>query len=216
MSLAIDGKVDALERRRHADAAAAGARAAAAPPGPEEAAILGLGSGVTLGVGAHAIRSSAPICVEISPEVVEASHFFDAENHRALADPRTRLIVGDGRTHLLLTRDRYDVIVSEPSNPWMAGIASLFTREFFAGGARPARARRRALPVGAHLRHQHRATLQSIVATFAVGVSRRHDLAGRRRRRAAGGIERAARAAPGRAVAGWSVPAWRPTSRRWA
>ncbi len=103
--------------------------------------------------------------LEISPEVVDASQFFDAENHRALADPRTRLVVGDGRTHLMLGDETYDVIVSEPSNPWMAGIASLFTREFFEG------ARARLAPGGvlcqwAHTYDISNADLRSIVATF--------------------------------------------------
>ena len=62
---------------------------------------------------------------------MEASSFFESENHQALSDPRTHLIVGDGRSHLLLSTQQYDVIISEPSNPWIAGVASLFTREFF-------------------------------------------------------------------------------------
>ena len=78
---------------------------------------------------------------------------------------RTRLIVGDGRTHLMLGTETYDVIVSEPSNPWMAGIASLFTREFFEG------ARARLAPGGvlcqwAHTYDISNADLRSIVATF--------------------------------------------------
>ncbi len=103
--------------------------------------------------------------LEISPEVVDGSRFFEAENHRALADPRTKLVVGDGRTHLMLGRQAYDVIVSEPSNPWMAGIASLFTREFFEG------ARDRLAPGGvlcqwAHTYDISNRDLKSIVATF--------------------------------------------------
>ena len=75
------------------------------------------------------------------------------------------LIVGDGRSHLLLTRRHYDVIVSEPSNPWMAGVASLFTREFFEA------ARARLRPGGllcqwAHTYDISQADLQSIVRTF--------------------------------------------------
>jgi len=134
-------------------------------PNPKTLAILGLGSGVTLGSAlTHPVERAD--LLEISPQVVEAARFFDDENHRALADPRTRLIVGDGRTHLLLTRDRYDVIVSEPSNPWMAGIASLFTREFFQA------ARDRLAPGGvlcqwAHTYDISTSDLQSIVATFA-------------------------------------------------
>ena len=49
-----------------------------------------------------------------------------------LSDPRTQLIIQDARAHLQLTDQSYDVIISEPSNPWMAGLAALFTRDFFA------------------------------------------------------------------------------------
>jgi hypothetical protein len=77
-----------------------------------------------------------------------------------------RLLIGDGRSHLLLTSRRYDVIISEPSNPWMAGVAALFTREFFAA------ARARLAPGGilcqwAHTYEISAADLKSIVATFA-------------------------------------------------
>jgi spermidine synthase len=48
-----------------------------------------------------------------------------------LSDPKTDLIIQDGRAHLQLTDRTYDIIISEPSNPWMAGLASLFTQEFF-------------------------------------------------------------------------------------
>src|SRR5205823_2577097 len=75
-------------------------------------------------------------------------------------------IVGDGRSHLLLTRHQYDVIVSEPSNPWMAGVAALFTREFFEA------ARARLQPDGvlcqwAHTYDISNRDLRSIVRTFA-------------------------------------------------
>ena len=133
-------------------------------PDPKRVAILGLGSGVTLGSAlTHPIERADVL--EISPEVVDAARYFDAENHQATLDPRTRVIVGDGRTHLLLTRERYDVIVSEPSNPWMAGIASLFTREFF----QAARARLRPGGVLCQWAHTYDIStddLQSIVATF--------------------------------------------------
>jgi spermidine synthase len=133
-------------------------------PAPRRAAILGLGSGVTLGSAlTHDLEQA--VVLEISPEVVDASRFFNRVNHRPLADPRTRLIVGDGRSHLLLAGETYDVIVSEPSNPWMAGIASLFTREFFEI------AKARLAPGGvlcqwAHTYDISDADLRSIVATF--------------------------------------------------
>jgi spermidine synthase len=163
-SLAIDGKVDASNAGDMLTQRLLAHMPLLLHPNPKRAAILGLGSGVTLGSAlTHPLEQATVL--EISREVVEASRFFEAENHAALADPRTRLIVGDGRTHLMLGSESYDVIVSEPSNPWMAGIASLFTREFFEG------ARARLAPGGvlcqwAHTYDISNRDLRSIVATF--------------------------------------------------
>jgi hypothetical protein len=63
--------------------------------------------------------------------VVKATELFSILSGRALEDPRTRLLVADGRTHLWHSADRYDVIVSQPTNPWIAGVGDLFTREHF-------------------------------------------------------------------------------------
>ena len=73
--------------------------------------------------------------------------------------------MGDGRSHLSLSSRQYDVIISEPSNPWMAGVAALFTREFFTA------VRSRLAPGGiicqwAHTYDITDADLRSIVATF--------------------------------------------------
>ena len=69
--------------------------------------------------------------LELSREVVEASRFFLPENRGVLLDPRTRLIHADARNYLHTTDELYDVIVAEPSNPWISGVSNLFTREFF-------------------------------------------------------------------------------------
>jgi len=99
-------------------------------PRPDEVLVIGLGSGVTLGSTlAHPVRRVD--CAELESAVVEGSRFFDAESGAPLRDPRVRLVVDDARNHLLLTGRRYDVIISEPSNPWVAGASSLFTRDFF-------------------------------------------------------------------------------------
>lgn len=163
-SLSIDGKVDASDAADMLTQRLLAHVPLLLHPDPKQAAILGLGSGVTLGSAlTHGLDRA--VVLEISPEVVEASRFFDHVNHRPLADPRTTLVVGDGRTHLQLTDERYDVIVSEPSNPWMAGIATLFTQEFFEA------ARARLAPGGvlcqwAHTYDISDADLRSIVATF--------------------------------------------------
>jgi spermidine synthase len=164
ISLAIDGKVDASNAGDMLTQRMLAHVPLLLHPNPKKVAIIGLGSGVTLGSALTHPLSEASV-LEISREVVAASDFFAAENHNALKDPRTRVIVGDGRTHLMLGTETYDVIVSEPSNPWMAGIASLFTREFFEG------AKARLAPGGilcqwAHTYDISNADLRSIVATF--------------------------------------------------
>ena len=130
-SLAIDGKVDASNAGDMLNQRLLGLLPTLLHPEPRDALVIGLGSGVT----ADAILASGEVqrldVVEISPEVVEASAHFERENRRVLQNPALRLLVGDGRSHLRLSGRQYDVIVSEPSNPWMAGVAALFTREFF-------------------------------------------------------------------------------------
>lgn len=102
-------------------------------PQATKALVIGLGSGETLAtVLAH--RGVEHVdCVEISEGVVEAARrFFRGVNRDVLEDPRVELIEGDGRLHLEHGRRRYDVIVSQPANPWLAGASGLFTEEAFA------------------------------------------------------------------------------------
>lgn len=130
LSLAIDGKIDASNAGDMLTQKLLAHVPLLLHASPRTVGIIGLGSGVTLGAALrHPVERADAI--EISPEVVQASRFFAKDNGGALGDGRTRLILGDARAHLSLGRDRYDVIISEPSNPWMAGVASLFTREFF-------------------------------------------------------------------------------------
>lgn len=99
-------------------------------PNPQEALVIGLASGITLGTATlHPVSSID--CLEISPTMVAASHYFDDYNNAPLENSKVHLILEDGRNHLALTRKTYDVIISEPSNPYFAGMADLFTGEFF-------------------------------------------------------------------------------------
>ena len=97
---------------------------------PETVLVIGWATGVTVGSVARSPVQQID-AVELEPAIMEASHFFDHVNGRPLEDPRVRVILDDGRTHLSYGRDRYDVIISEPSNPWMTGVSDLFTAEFF-------------------------------------------------------------------------------------
>jgi spermidine synthase len=93
--------------------------------------VIGLGSGVTAGAAVTHPVERVDV-VEIEPAVVEAAAFFSRENRDALRDARVRLTIGDARNVLLASDRRWDVIVSEPSNPWIGGVATLFSEEFYA------------------------------------------------------------------------------------
>jgi len=128
--LYVNGKVDASSTGDLPTQVLLGQYPMLLHPGAADALVVGLGSGVTVGsLLTHPIRTVD--CVEISPEVVEASQFFIAVNNNPLEDSRVRLVVDDALAFLKLTNKTYDVIVSEPSNPWVAGVGNLFSREFF-------------------------------------------------------------------------------------
>jgi len=134
-------------------------------PAPRDALLVGLASGITAGAALQSDIEALTV-VELEPAMVEASRFFDEVNHRPLDDPRTRLVLGDGRNVLVHTERSFDVIISEPSNPWIAGVSTLFTREAFAA------ARRRLRPGGVfcqwlQLYEISAANVQTVLRTFA-------------------------------------------------
>src|SRR5262245_9685173 len=99
-------------------------------PQPPKAALVGYGSGVTAGAMTQYPIASLEI-VELEEAVYRAARFFDNDNHRPLQNPKVTARVGDGRNFLTQRSDKFDVIVSEPSNPWLTGVSNLFTREYF-------------------------------------------------------------------------------------
>ena len=100
-------------------------------PQPRRALVVGWGAGATAAsMALHPLDSLE--CVEIERATWEAAPFFASLSGSLKDDPRFRIVFADGRSHLLRSRERYDVIVSEPSNPWITGVANLFTREFYA------------------------------------------------------------------------------------
>ena len=99
-------------------------------PDPEKVMVLGLASGMTAGEALLYPVKQVDV-LEINSQAVKACEFFTPWNNNCLKNPKSRIIVQDGRNHLELTQGKYDVIISEPSNPWMAGLANLFTLEFF-------------------------------------------------------------------------------------
>lgn len=164
-SLAVDGKVDATSGGDMLTQRLLAHVPFLISEKPRRALVIGLGSGVTA-AAALTHDPESVTAVEISPEVVEAARrFFSAANGRVLENPRLKLVVGDARQHVLATSDRYDVIISEPSNPWMAGVSALFTTEFFRS------VRSRLAPGGVfcqwgHLYNMSEADLATLLATF--------------------------------------------------
>ncbi|MEE9125630.1 MAG: spermidine synthase, partial [Planctomycetota bacterium] len=100
-------------------------------PHAEEWAVIGLGSGVT----SHVILASPSVknidIVEIEPMMAKGARLFRPANERTFSDPRSKLIYDDAKAYFASARKRYDVIVSEPSNPWVSGVSSLFSIEFY-------------------------------------------------------------------------------------
>ncbi len=130
-SLKVDGKVDASNGVDMMTQLMLGHLPLFLHPNPERVLIIGLGSGVTTGAVAEHPAVREINIAEMEPAVVEASKFFIRENRSVLRDPRVRLVIGDARNFILASNKRYDVISSEPSNPWMAGVANLFSLEFY-------------------------------------------------------------------------------------
>ncbi len=102
---------------------------------PREVLVIGLASGITAGAVTRVESVERIEVVELEPAIEEAARFFDAQNHGVLDDPRVELVYNDARNHLLLAAPgSYDIIISEPSNPWISGVSNLFTEEFLRMG----------------------------------------------------------------------------------
>jgi spermidine synthase len=130
-TLRLNGKVDASDHGDMNTQIMLGLAPAAARPEPASALVIGFGSGVTTRVLAQVPGMRRVRVVEIEPAVLAMSGLFQGVNDSVLARRTVEPVVDDARSALQLHRDRFDVIVSEPSNPWVAGVATLYTPEFF-------------------------------------------------------------------------------------
>ncbi|MGH8677797.1 MAG: spermidine synthase, partial [Burkholderiales bacterium] len=139
VSIRTNGKSDAAlnldARGVHAPDETTMVLAAALPlalhPQARTAANIGLGSGLT----SHVLLASDTLqgldTIEIESMIVEAARGFSPRNDNVYRDPRSRIYIEDAKTFFSTHNKRYDIIVSEPSNPWVSGVASLFTDEFY-------------------------------------------------------------------------------------
>lgn len=98
---------------------------------PDSVFVVGLGSGVTVGSVLTHECVRVVDCAEFSEGVIEAAEYFSEVNHHALEDRRLEIIPRDARNVLMTSDKNYDVIVSQPSNPWISGQSTLFTVEWY-------------------------------------------------------------------------------------
>src|SRR5262249_38809 len=97
----------------------------------QRVANIGFGSGMTVEVALAFSRLRRLDTIEIEPAMVEAGRGFFPRIRRPYEDPRSTIYIEDAKTYFARHQARYDVIISEPSNPWVNGVASLFTIEFY-------------------------------------------------------------------------------------
>ncbi|MEK6222850.1 MAG: fused MFS/spermidine synthase [Chloroflexota bacterium] len=104
-------------------------------PAPKKVLMVGYASGISVGAITTHDRVGEIDVVELEPAIIRAAEYFIEHNNDALNDPRVNLFINDGRNHLTLARDDYyDLIISEPPNPWLSGVSNLFTDEFWTLG----------------------------------------------------------------------------------
>ena len=101
-------------------------------PEAKSAAVIGIGTGLTTHTLLQSLAIERVETIEIESAMAEASRGFMPRNSGAFADPRGEILIDDAKTFFSTRGRRYDLIISEPSNPWVSGVASLFTREFYA------------------------------------------------------------------------------------
>ncbi|HXY70856.1 MAG TPA: fused MFS/spermidine synthase [Gemmatimonadales bacterium] len=129
--LKVNGKVDASSVADMDTQVSLGLLPALAQGRPRRVFVVGFGSGATTRTIADVPGVERIDVAEIERAVLRAAPDFRDVNRDVLADPRVHVIEDDARSALMLADSAYDLIVSEPSNPWIAGVASLFTRDYF-------------------------------------------------------------------------------------
>jgi spermidine synthase len=131
MALRTNGKVDASNRDDMITQLTVGWLPGFYHPNPKNALVIGYGSGVTVGAVTSIKEIEDIDCIEIEPAVYAAGPWFSEINRKSYENPRVHFTFNDARNYMNTTRKKYDIIISEPSNPWIAGVASLFTSEFY-------------------------------------------------------------------------------------
>lgn len=98
---------------------------------PEKVGVIGFGSGLTT----HTLLGDSRIqrldTIEIEPAMIQGAKTFGKRVERAFADSRSNIIIDDAKSYFSGQNSKYDIIISEPSNPWISGVGALFSKEFY-------------------------------------------------------------------------------------
>ncbi len=105
-------------------------------PNPRRTMVIGLGTGSTAGWLGQISTMERVDVIELEPAILRVARDCSPVNQDVLHNPKVHIVLGDAREVLITSRERYDVIFSEPSNPYRAGISSLFTREYYEAARR--------------------------------------------------------------------------------
>lgn len=100
-------------------------------PSPKKVGVIGFGSGLTT----HTLLGDSRIerldTIEIEPAMIQGAKTFGKKVERAFKDPRSNIIIDDAKSYFSGKNSKYDLIISEPSNPWISGVGALFSKEFY-------------------------------------------------------------------------------------
>jgi spermidine synthase len=101
-------------------------------PKPRSVLVVGFGAGVTAGTFVTYPEIERVVICEIEPLIPQmVSGYFSDENYNVVKDPRVEIVYDDARRFLLTSTEKFDIITSDPINPWVKGAATLYTREYF-------------------------------------------------------------------------------------
>ena len=165
-SLLSNGKPDGTTLRDYPTMALAGIIPSLLAEKAERSFVIGWGTGITAGELAALDAMREVVVAEISSGVLEAAPLFDFAAQDASRSPKVRVVRSDAYRALLRSKQRFDVVVSEPSNPWMTGVEMLYSREFLEA------ARRRLAPGGVYAQWYHQyetdpASVALVLRTYA-------------------------------------------------
>jgi spermidine synthase len=100
-------------------------------PNAKQAAVIGNGSGMSSHLLLGSPKLAHLVTIEIEPEMINGSRTFYPVNRRVFDDPRSQYVHDDAKSYFAASNRKFDLILSEPSNPWVSGVSGLFTDEFY-------------------------------------------------------------------------------------